>query len=260
LYRPGGGATHPPSEELLKDHSYYIKMAGREVFKAAVLSMADACDHALQRARLDAGAIDLLIPHQANIRIIEATAKHAGMPMDKVYVNVDRFGNTSAASIAIALDEAVKTGRLKPGMVVMLCAFGPASLGQHGRAVVSTIWLCPGQARKKVGMGKDLAERFPAAREVFSAIDDALGLALSKLMFEARKRSSPRRRTPSPRFWRTARRCSRSSAKRPERSRAGGGGRALARRVLGLRHRDRADRARSGEAGAAARRADAEGR
>ena len=124
LYRPGGGATHPPSEELLKDHSYYIKMAGREVFKAAVLSMADACDHALQRAGLDAGAIDLLIPHQANIRIIEATAKHAGMPMDKVYVNVDRFGNTSAASIAIALNEAVQTGRLKPGMVVMLCAFG----------------------------------------------------------------------------------------------------------------------------------------
>ncbi len=124
LYRPGGGATHPPSEELLKDHSYYIKMAGREVFKAAVLSMADACDQALQRAGLDAGAIDLLIPHQANIRIIEATAKHAGVPMDKVYVNVDRFGNTSAASIAIALDEAVKTGRLKPGMVVMLCAFG----------------------------------------------------------------------------------------------------------------------------------------
>jgi 3-oxoacyl-[acyl-carrier-protein] synthase-3 len=124
LYRPGGGASHPPSEELLKDHSYYIKMAGREVFKAAVLSMADACDHALQRAGLDAGAIDLLIPHQANIRIIEATAKHAGVPMDKVYVNVDRFGNTSAASIAIALDEAVKTGRLTPGMVVMLCAFG----------------------------------------------------------------------------------------------------------------------------------------
>ncbi len=124
LYRPGGGATHPPSEELLKDHSYYIKMAGREVFKAAVLSMVDACDHALERAGLTAGDIDLLIPHQANIRIIEATAKHAGMPMDKVYVNVDRFGNTSAASIAIALDEAVKTGRLKPGMVVMLCAFG----------------------------------------------------------------------------------------------------------------------------------------
>ena len=124
LYRPGGGASHPPSEELLKDHSYYIKMAGREVFKAAVLSMADACDQALQRAGLTAGDIDLLIPHQANIRIIEATAKHADMPMDKVYVNVDRFGNTSAASIAIALDEAVKTGRLQRGMTVMLVAFG----------------------------------------------------------------------------------------------------------------------------------------
>jgi 3-oxoacyl-[acyl-carrier-protein] synthase III len=124
LYRPGGGAVHPPSEELLKDHSYYIKMAGREVFKAAVLSMADACEQALRRAGLTAGDIDLLIPHQANIRIIEATAKHAGVPMDKVYVNVDRYGNTSAASIAIALDEAVHTGRLQTGMRVMFVAFG----------------------------------------------------------------------------------------------------------------------------------------
>jgi len=124
LYRPGGGALHPPSEELLKDHSYFIHMAGREVFKAAVLSMADACDQALRRAGLTGADVDLMIPHQANIRIIEATAKHAGMPMDKVYVNVDRYGNTSAASIAIALDEAVRTGRLAPGMTVMLVAFG----------------------------------------------------------------------------------------------------------------------------------------
>ena len=124
LYRPGGGAAHPPDEALLKDHSYYIKMAGREVFKAAVLSMADACDKALARAGLTAADIDLLIPHQANIRIIEATAKHAGLPMDKVYVNVDRFGNTSAASVAIALDEAVRCGRVQPGMKVMFFAFG----------------------------------------------------------------------------------------------------------------------------------------
>jgi 3-oxoacyl-[acyl-carrier-protein] synthase-3 len=124
LYRPGGGATHPPDQALLTDHSYYIKMAGREVFKAAVLSMADACDKALERAGLRSDDIDLLIPHQANIRIIEATAKHAGLPMDKVYVNVDRYGNTSAASVAIALDEAVRCGRLQPGMKVMFCAFG----------------------------------------------------------------------------------------------------------------------------------------
>jgi 3-oxoacyl-[acyl-carrier-protein] synthase-3 len=124
LYRPGGGAIHPPDAELLTDHSYYIHMAGREVFKAAVLSMADACDQALQRAGLTGADLDLMIPHQANIRIIEATAKHAGLPMSKVYVNVDRYGNTSAASVAIALDEAVRTGRLQPGMKVMLVAFG----------------------------------------------------------------------------------------------------------------------------------------
>jgi len=112
------------SDGTLKDHSYFIKMAGREVFKAAVLSMADACDQSLQQAGLTAADIDLLIPHQANIRIIEATAKHARLPMDKVYVNVDRFGNTSAASVAIALDEAVRCGRLQPGMKVMFCAFG----------------------------------------------------------------------------------------------------------------------------------------
>ena len=124
LYRPGGGAVHPPDAALLTDHSYFIHMAGREVFKAAVLSMADACDQALKRAGLSGADVDLMIPHQANIRIIEATAKHAGMPMDKVYINVDRFGNTSAASIAIALDEARRTGRLQPGMTVLLVAFG----------------------------------------------------------------------------------------------------------------------------------------
>jgi 3-oxoacyl-[acyl-carrier-protein] synthase-3 len=124
LYRSGGGSVHPPSEAMLGDSSYYIKMAGREVFKAAVLSMADACDHALQQAGLTGEQVDVLIPHQANIRIIEATAKHAHIPMDKVYVNVDRYGNTSAASVPIALDEAVRAGRIQPGMTVLLVAFG----------------------------------------------------------------------------------------------------------------------------------------
>jgi 3-oxoacyl-[acyl-carrier-protein] synthase-3 len=124
LYRPGGGADHPPDAALLDDHSYFIKMSGREVFKAAVLSMADASDQVLARAGLTADAIDLMIPHQANTRIIESTAKHAGISMDKVFVNVDRFGNTSAASVAIALDEAVRTGRLESGMTALLVAFG----------------------------------------------------------------------------------------------------------------------------------------
>lgn len=124
LYRPGGGGVHPPDERLIAERGYFIKMAGREVFKAAVLLMADACDQALQRAGLTAKDVDLLIPHQANIRIIEATAKHAGVPMDKVYVNIDRYGNTSAASIPIALDEGVRTGRIVEGTTVLMCAFG----------------------------------------------------------------------------------------------------------------------------------------
>ncbi len=124
LYRPGGGGVHPPDEQLLADRSYYIKMAGREVFKSAVLSMADACDQALQRAGLTGEDIDVLIPHQANIRIIEATAKHAGIPREKVYVNIDRYGNTSAASIPIAFDECVRSGRIKKGTTVLLVTFG----------------------------------------------------------------------------------------------------------------------------------------
>jgi 3-oxoacyl-[acyl-carrier-protein] synthase-3 len=124
LYRAGGGSVEPPTDAMLAAGTYFIRMAGREVFKSAVLSMADACDHALQQAGLRGEQVDVLIPHQANIRIIEATAKHAHIPMDKVYVNVDRYGNTSAASIPIALDEAVRAGRVQPGMTVLLVAFG----------------------------------------------------------------------------------------------------------------------------------------
>lgn len=124
LYRPKGGATDPLSEAVLAERSHLVKMAGREVFKAAVLAMVEACDEAMRRAGVTADEIDLLVPHQANVRIIEATAKHAGMPMSKVMVNVDRFGNTSSASIPIALEEAVRTGRIVPGSLLLLVAFG----------------------------------------------------------------------------------------------------------------------------------------
>ncbi len=124
LYRPGGGATHPPSEALLKDRSYYLKMAGREVFKAAVKAMAEAAQCALDLAGVTADQLNLLVPHQANMRIIQATAEHAHMPMEKVFVNVDRYGNTSSASIPLALDEARKCGRLKPGDLALLVTFG----------------------------------------------------------------------------------------------------------------------------------------
>jgi 3-oxoacyl-[acyl-carrier-protein] synthase-3 len=124
LWRPGGGAKVPFTQAVLDDRSSYVKMAGREVFKHAVRSMADACDRALDAAKLTGTDIDILIPHQANVRIIEATAKHANIPMGKVYVNVDRYGNTSSASIPIALDEAIERGRVKEGTTALLVAFG----------------------------------------------------------------------------------------------------------------------------------------
>jgi 3-oxoacyl-[acyl-carrier-protein] synthase-3 len=124
LYRPGGGSAEPISEKVVCERSHYMKMAGREVFKAAVLAMADACDQALRQAGVSADEIDLLVPHQANLRIIEATAKHAGMPMSKVMVNLDRFGNTSSASIPLALDQALSEGRIGRGSLLLLVAFG----------------------------------------------------------------------------------------------------------------------------------------
>jgi 3-oxoacyl-[acyl-carrier-protein] synthase-3 len=124
LHRPSGGSTRPFDEAVLGERSFYIQMEGREVFKHAVRSMSDACDRALDGARLSANEIDLLIPHQANVRIIEATAKHAGIPMEKVFVNVDRYGNTSSASVPLALDEAMQCGRIGPGAQVLLVTFG----------------------------------------------------------------------------------------------------------------------------------------
>jgi 3-oxoacyl-[acyl-carrier-protein] synthase-3 len=124
LYMPGGGSNDPVSQKVVDERTHFIRMAGREVFKAAVLAMARACDQALAQAGVTAADLDLMVPHQANIRIIEATARHAGVPMGKVMVNVDRYGNTSAASIPLALDQAVEEGRLRPGMLIMLVTFG----------------------------------------------------------------------------------------------------------------------------------------
>jgi 3-oxoacyl-[acyl-carrier-protein] synthase-3 len=124
LYRPAGGATTPMSPAVLEARTHLVHMAGREVFKHAVRSMAESADRALDGARINGVDIDLLIPHQANLRIIEATAKHASIPMSKVYVNVDRYGNTSSASIPIALDEVVQKGIVGEGSLVLMVAFG----------------------------------------------------------------------------------------------------------------------------------------
>jgi len=124
LDRPSGGAVRPMDAQVLEDRSHYLRMRGREIFKNAVRSMAEACDVALQTAGLTSDDVDLLVPHQANIRIIEATAKYAGIPMDKVFVNVDRYGNMSSATVPVALDEAQEQGLIGPGSNVLTVAFG----------------------------------------------------------------------------------------------------------------------------------------
>jgi 3-oxoacyl-[acyl-carrier-protein] synthase-3 len=97
---------------------------GQEIFKKAVHGMAMACDEALTKIGKTAADVDLVIPHQANLRIIEAASKRVNLPMERVFVNVDRYGNTGAASVYVALAEAVSSGRLKRGDLVMLAAFG----------------------------------------------------------------------------------------------------------------------------------------
>jgi 3-oxoacyl-[acyl-carrier-protein] synthase-3 len=114
----------PFDQGVLDRGDHFLRMAGREVFKHAVRSMTEAADAALKLAGLTADDVDLMVPHQANMRIIDATVKYAGIPMEKVIVNVDRFGNMSSASIPVALSESVRCGRLTPGMNMLSVAFG----------------------------------------------------------------------------------------------------------------------------------------
>ena len=107
-----------------QNRSHLIQMAGREVFKHAVRAMANSSGQALERTGWELEDVDLVFPHQANKRIIEATARYAGLPMEKVFVNVDRYGNMSSATIPVAMDEAIEEGRLQPGMNLLLVAFG----------------------------------------------------------------------------------------------------------------------------------------
>ena len=124
LLIPAGGARIRATQETLDRGQHLITMQGGDVFKLAVKSMADAAEEALAEAGLGLDDIALMIPHQANIRIIEQVAKRLHFPMERVFVNIQRYGNTSAASIPIAICEAEATGRLRRGDKVLLVAFG----------------------------------------------------------------------------------------------------------------------------------------
>jgi len=121
---PAGGSALPVTADNVEQQLHKITMKGREVFKLGVRIMPEAALHTLKIAGLSIRDIDLVIPHQANLRIIEAVGERIGVPPEKVYVNVDRFGNTSAATVIIALDEAIRSKRVSEGDLVLLVTFG----------------------------------------------------------------------------------------------------------------------------------------
>ena len=121
---PAGGALHPASHDTIRKRMHFVKMKGNETFKAAVRALEGVVQEALEHNKVKPEEIDYLIPHQANLRIIQAMAQRLNMPMDKVVLNLPKYGNTSAASIPMALDEAVRHGRIKENHLLLFEAFG----------------------------------------------------------------------------------------------------------------------------------------
>lgn len=124
LIMPGGGAKNPASLESIQQRAHYIQFKGKEIFKLAINNITNLILETADENGLKLADIDLIIPHQSNLRIIEAIMEKLGLPMEKAFVNIDKYGNTSSASIPIAINEARKEGRLKKGDIVMLVAFG----------------------------------------------------------------------------------------------------------------------------------------
>ena len=124
LYQPAGGSTIPSSHESIDARQHFIKMNGKEIFKQAVRVMGQVSSDILKQYSFTSDQIDLLIPHQANMRIIDSLAKRMKLPMEKFHNNLDRFGNTSGASVGLALDEAYQKGRIQSGDLILLVAFG----------------------------------------------------------------------------------------------------------------------------------------
>lgn len=121
---PAGGSALPFSQVVIDENKQYMRMRGREIFKHAVRTMSEACEKALEGAGMTPDQVSWVVPHQANLRIIEAVAKHFGIPMDKVVVEIEDVGNTSAGTVIIALDRAIRDGRIQRGQNLLLTAFG----------------------------------------------------------------------------------------------------------------------------------------
>ncbi len=124
LLIPGGGTVHPTTPQSVADKLHHVKMNGREIFKNAVKNLASASIAALEANGMTAADVDLVVAHQANLRIIEAVAERIKLPLDRFHLNIQRYGNTSSASVPIALDEALREGKIQPGMRILFSALG----------------------------------------------------------------------------------------------------------------------------------------
>jgi len=124
LFMPGGGSRCPATAQSVNSRMHYLRMEGKETFKNAVQAMQTAAEEAMRRCEIDITKIKCVVPHQANRRIIDAVGERLGARPDQLFINVDRYGNTSAASVAIALDEAISSGRVQRGDLILLVVFG----------------------------------------------------------------------------------------------------------------------------------------
>ena len=179
IWLPAGGAKSPPSAETIGRGEHYIRMEGRETYRFATRTLATTALRAIEKAGLQPGDIDLFIPHQANIRIIEAVAKGLDLPMDKMFVNLDRYGNTSAASVPIALAEAVNEGRVAVGDRIVIVAFG-AGFTSGAVAIEWTADPARGMAADAAVRPEDVHIRLPVDWDSVDPIPAALAELMAR--------------------------------------------------------------------------------
>ncbi len=185
LYVPDGGSASPISQRTIDERRQYMRMNGQEVFKFAVRTLGSSLKRTIYQAGLTPDDIDLFIPHQANARIIEAAARQMRVPLDKFYLNLDRYGNTSAASVPLALVEAIEEGRLKDGDLVAMCAFGAGLTWATAVMQIGTGEISPAHSLFSVGRARYLARRTSDA--VLDTAQSAL-LPLYTFLYQRRKK------------------------------------------------------------------------
>jgi 3-oxoacyl-[acyl-carrier-protein] synthase-3 len=173
IWLPAGGSKSPPSAETISRGEHYVRMEGNQTYRFATKTMATTALESIRRSGLEPSDIDLFIPHQANVRIIEAVAKGLDLPMDKMFVNLDKYGNTSAASVPIALAEAVNEGRVQVGDNVTIVAFGAGFTS----GAVTISWTADpvrGRSADEAVRPEDVAVRLPVDWDSVDPIPEAL--------------------------------------------------------------------------------------